>query len=53
MERSKIMTKKSAVLLAIALTVGLISSGLHAAKKQQNAIIEKTVIAAQADGMKL
>lgn len=33
MDLSQIMKRKSAVLLAIALSVGLISSGLHAAKK--------------------
>lgn len=33
MEKPKIMRRKSAILLAIALSVGLISSGLHAAKK--------------------
>ena len=34
MEKPKIMRRKSAILLAIALSVGLISSGLHAAKKE-------------------
>ena len=33
MEEPKIMRRKSAILLAIALSVGLISSGLLAAKK--------------------
>lgn len=35
MERPTIMRRKSAILLGIALSVGLISSGLHAAKKAE------------------
>lgn len=34
MEKPKIMRRKSVILLAIALSVGVISSSLHAAKKE-------------------
>jgi hypothetical protein len=47
MRFNEIMTRKSAILLAISLSIGLISSGLHAAKKAPQPTKEPAAVASK------